>query len=349
MSQDHLSYPIVYAEWEILNNLVSDRIPSNIFVIVDENTKQHCYPIFQSRFEHPHQCIEIKAGEQHKNLSTCAVVYDQLLKFGADRHSLCINLGGGVIGDLGGFCASTFMRGFDFIQIPTTVLAQVDASVGGKLGVDFQGVKNMVGLFNHPEMVFIEVGFLKTLPGDELRSGYAEIIKHAIIYDRKLWQELCAKETWSDNINQAIIQWSVDIKSRVVAQDFKEGGIRKILNYGHTIGHAVETLSFDTEKPLLHGEAIAIGMICEAHIAWQLGLLEAPALDGITEYIVGIYGNQAEYLEDILKTMDLMKHDKKNKGNQILASLPSHIGHYTYDVAIDQALVENAFMYYRDQ
>ncbi len=349
MSEDHLSYPIVYAEWDILNNLVGDLSPSSIFVIVDENTSRDCYPLFQSKFDHAHQCIQISAGEQHKNLNTCEVVYDQLLQFGADRHSLCINLGGGVIGDLGGFCASTFMRGFDFIQIPTTVLAQVDASVGGKLGVDFQGVKNMVGLFNHPEMVFMDVDFLKTLPENELRSGYSEIIKHAIIYDHKLWQELCSTETWSDNINQAIIQWSVDIKSRVVAQDFKEGGIRKILNYGHTIGHAVETLSFDMEMPLLHGEAIAIGMICEAHIAWQFGLLELSALEGITEYVIGIYGIQAEYLQDVSKIMDLMKHDKKNKGDQILASLPTQIGDCTFDKAIDQALVEKAFLYYRNQ
>ena len=211
---------------------------SKVAILVDENTKRDCLPKLP-QFENP-IIIEIKSGEENKNINTCNFIWEQLTAQHFDRNSLLINLGGGVIGDMGGFAASTYKRGIDFIQIPTTLLAMVDASVGGKLGVDFNGLKNQIGLFNNPESVLIFPEFLETLPENQLKSGFAEVVKHALISDKNLWEELTS--TTFDKLNwEAIILTSIQIKNNIILSDPFEKGNRKKLNFGHTFGHAVES------------------------------------------------------------------------------------------------------------
>ncbi len=236
---------------------------TKIQVIVDENTFKYCYPSIKPFLE-KHNIIKIKSGESQKNLETCQKIWQAMTDNELDRHSIVINLGGGVIGDMGGFCASTYKRGIDFIQIPTTLLSQVDASVGGKLGIDFQGLKNHIGVFQIPNAVLIDADFLKTLSYNELRSGFAEVIKHCLIMDGKKWDEIRRKDFEEQELED-LIAHSVNIKQHIVEADPTEKGLRKILNFGHTLGHAIETYFLGKPKlHLLHGEAIAAGMICEA-------------------------------------------------------------------------------------
>lgn len=340
------NYKIIFDEWDTLNAIIDLKPYSKKIVIVDENTKNHCLPILLNQLAGDFHIIEIKSGEENKNLTTCTDIYNQMLHLGADRKSLCINLGGGVIGDMGGFCASTFMRGMDFIQVPTTLLSQVDASVGGKLGVDFNGVKNIIGLFNEPQLVFVHIGFLATLPALELRSGYAEILKHALIADENLWQQLGSAPDWLSDTSAHIIHRSIEIKNEVVKQDYKEGGIRKILNFGHTIGHAVESLSFEGDTPLLHGEAIAIGMITEAYISLHRGLITQGVFDTMTNALIAIYGHHPSYATDVKEIIKLMAFDKKNDGGRIMCSLLDRLGSCLYDQEISEKEIVGALMYY---
>ena len=234
---------------------------SKIFVIVDENTKMHCLPLLSFEGMPDYQLISIQAGEHHKNITTCNEIWEKLISADADRQSIVLNLGGGVIGDMGGFCAATFKRGIRFLQIPTTLLSQVDASVGGKLGIDFKEVKNAVGLFQNPEAVIIQPNFLQTLSYRELRSGFAEVIKHALIEDENQWKKLQNTVDLKAIDFQELIHHSVLIKKLIVEEDPFELGIRKKLNFGHTIGHAIESFYLNSDDPLLHGEAIAWGMV----------------------------------------------------------------------------------------
>ncbi|MEM8969941.1 MAG: 3-dehydroquinate synthase family protein, partial [Bacteroidota bacterium] len=229
-----------------LADLLSKSSFSQVAVLVDENTRQHCLPLIQEVLPPEYTLVEIKSGELNKNLDTCAHIWAQLTEQHFDRKALLINLGGGVIGDMGGFCAATYKRGISFVNIPATLLAQVDASVGGKLGIDFRGFKNHIGLFQEPQQVLIDAAFLRTLPEQELRSGFAEVIKHALIHDSVYWNKLrgasLAQQPWTEHIRH-----SVQVKSWVVDQDFREGGLRKILNFGHTVGHAVESHFLESE------------------------------------------------------------------------------------------------------
>ena len=228
---------------------------SKIFVLVDSNTKNHCLPILKKALNNVAlTSILIEAGEAHKNINTCQRIWNALIQQRADRNAVLLNLGGGVIGDMGGFCASTFKRGIDFIQIPTTLLAQVDASIGGKLGIDFALVKNSIGLFKNPKGVYLHPAFFNTLPKAELYSGFAEIIKHTLIADEHYWEQLLSFNNLEQNDWEPVIKQSLLVKKRIVEQDPLEKGIRKSLNFGHTIGHAVESLSWETTQPLLHGE-----------------------------------------------------------------------------------------------
>jgi len=313
---------------------------SSLFVLVDENTRAHCLPLLSGTLPKDTHIIEIPSGEVHKNLHTCQITWQALLEHGADRHSLLINLGGGVIGDMGGFCASTYMRGIRFLQIPTTLLAQVDASVGSKLGIDFQQVKNIIGLFQDPLAVIIDPVFLKTLPPMELRSGYAEIIKHALIYDAALWQTLQA----IDDV-LAVVDWSpiiyrsVEIKQAVVQADPKEQGLRKILNFGHTVGHALESHFLSTPQPLLHGEAVAWGMYAEAYLSQQQGSLSALDFDTIQHYIVKIYADCRPPDWPLQALLPYMRKDKKNKNHQISFSLLDSIGSCQPDQFMEERLL----------
>lgn len=340
------NYQVVFDDWAVLEEMLNDVKYSNILLIVDENTSLHCLPILKKHIYTDFQTIIISSGEEHKNIDTCKYIYSQMLALGLDRKSLCVNLGGGVIGDMGGFCAATYMRGMDFVQIPTTLLSQVDASVGGKLGIDFQGVKNIVGIFQEPKMVFISPQFLKTLATEQLKSGYAEILKHALIQDKQLWNKLQTSHSWEDNCDVDTIYHSILIKNKVVSQDWKEVGLRKILNFGHTIGHAVESLSFEEETPLLHGNAVAIGILCESHIAQQKGYLGPKDFLQIEKTITKIYGHHPRYVMEYDKIIALMKHDKKNDRGKILCSFIDQIGNCLYDQMITHNEVQNSLAYY---
>ncbi|OEJ99615.1 3-dehydroquinate synthase [Roseivirga misakiensis] len=317
---------------------------TKVSVLVDENTHNHCYPIIKD-FLPDHLVIEIASGESNKNLNTCQLIWEKLTANAFDRKSLLVNLGGGVIGDMGGFCAVTYKRGIDFINIPTTLLAAVDANVGGKLGIDFQGLKNHLGFFQDPKAVFIDPIFLETLSKKELRSGFAEVIKHGLIVDKDYFQQVSNKGLDQENWN-AVIAHSVEIKNEVVKADPKEAGLRKILNFGHTIGHAIESFYLDGENHLLHGEAIAIGMICEAHVSKKLLSLEVDTLGAISSYILKIYPDLNIQKRDFTSIISLMYQDKKNVNNLLNHSLLYEIGRATYDVAVDEKDVMDALFYY---
>ncbi len=327
-----------------VERFLKNKSYSSISVLTDNNTIRHCLPRINQVLR-SHQVIEISSGEEHKNLKTCEFIWKSLLNHGADRHSLLINLGGGVIGDMGGFVASTYMRGIDFIQIPTTLLSQVDASVGGKLGVDFQGLKNFIGLFQNPQSVIIDTEFLKTLTPEETRSGYAEMIKHALIQDESIWSRYKRNKEWTNNISNAELRESVNIKRKVILQDPLEKGLRKILNFGHTLGHAIETYSFSTDSPLLHGEAIALGMIGETFLSNQLLDLPSQDLDEVRNYILSIYGMDSSNYNDLEMIISHMKHDKKNKSGKVMFSLLQSLGDSVYDIEVNTKLIRTSLEY----
>ena len=344
-------YDIIFgSSQKCLSTFLESTTYSKIFILVDENTAAHCLPdIAYTIKNYQHHVIEIMAGEDHKNLETCQYIYSELLNEGADRHSLLINLGGGVIGDMGGFCASTFMRGIDFIQIPTTLLSQVDSSVGGKLGVDFNMVKNIVGVFNNPALVIIDKQLLKTLDGLQVRSGYAEVVKHGLIAEKNLYQELAAGNFGLDphNLTEELLYTSINVKRKVVEEDPFEKGLRKILNYGHTVGHAVETESWNTDNPLLHGEAIFIGMICENHMASAKSLLDSKIMHEVNEQLKSIFHRP----EAIQNTEEILKHkrkDKKNQNNNMYAALLNNVGSAIPATEISEEEVLDSLSYYKN-
>ncbi|MDZ7899654.1 MAG: 3-dehydroquinate synthase [Arcicella sp.] len=318
---------------------------TNIHVLVDENTFRYCYPIIKSILP-KHHLVKIKSGESQKNLDTCQTIWESMTNHELDRHALMINLGGGVIGDMGGFCATTYKRGIDFIQIPTTLLSQVDASVGGKLGVDFQGLKNHIGVFQIPKTVLIDPAFLGTLSFAEKRSGFAEIIKHCLIMDADKWNIIRRKDFEEQDFND-LITHSVAIKQQVVETDPTEKGLRKILNFGHTLGHAIETYFLGKPKlHLLHGEAIAAGMICEAFISYKRNMIDLKTLSNIEEFIYSVYGKATILDSDMDEIIALTAQDKKNKGKEIRFSLLEASGKCTYDIPVSKAEMKKALEYY---
>ncbi len=318
---------------------------TQVVVIVDEHTSHDCLPLITDLLGDA-SIITISSGEQNKKLNTCETIWSSLVASDMDRHGLVINLGGGVIGDMGGFAASCYMRGIHFIQIPTTLLSQVDASVGGKLAVDFNGLKNFIGLFNNPQSVLVDASFLKTLPVHELRSGYAEMVKHALIKDAQIWDRLTSQADWKSNVTIEEITDSIRIKQDIVMSDPEEQGIRKTLNLGHTIGHAIETLSFETEKPYLHGEAIAIGMVAAAFLSVKYTGLRQVDCDRINTYLVTTYNDLETQIlkrhQDILK---ILKRDKKNKGGICLFSLLTKIGACTYNINVNEQDIFDSLEY----
>jgi len=330
-----------------LKTLLESNKYSKIFVFADEHTSEVCLPVFQSLLDDYQEfdLIETSAGEENKNIDFCIGIWKTLLDFEADRKSLMINLGGGVITDMGGFIASTYKRGIDFINIPTTLLSQVDASVGGKTGIDIDNVKNMVGTFSLPQMVFIETEFLKTLPQRELLSGFAEMIKHGLIADKAYYEKLKASNYLSPSAED--IYRSVEIKNEVVTIDPHEKNLRKILNYGHTIGHAVESYSLaNDEKPLTHGEAIAIGFVCEAYLSVKNSHLTESELVDISQYILSLYPKYHIKIERFDTLLELMQSDKKNENGNILFSLLENIGKCTFNCRVSRSDILNSLNYY---
>ena len=312
--------------WDILNDQVKNGEYSKIIVLVDGNTNEHCLPLFDDKVDFEYETIKIEAGEIYKEIDTCQYIWFKMMSLQFNRSGLVINLGGGVIGDMGGFCASTFKRGVDFIQMPTTLLSQVDASIGGKLGIDFQQVKNSIGVFNNPKAVYANIDFLETLPAKEIRSGFAEIIKHSLIKDVSQWKTILEIEDLETVDWSTYLVPSLSIKKEIVEIDPFEKGLRKALNFGHTIGHAVESYFLETEKPLLHGEAIAIGMICESHLSQEVGLSKEE-LNEIQSFLIRIYGKTDLSTSAFNEMLGIMGQDKKNIGSQINFTLLESIGH----------------------
>ncbi|MEP2509537.1 MAG: 3-dehydroquinate synthase, partial [Reichenbachiella sp.] len=264
---------------------------------------------------------------------------------GFDRKGLVINLGGGVIGDMGGFVASTYKRGMDFLNIPTTLLSQVDASVGGKLGVDFHGFKNHIGLFAEPQNVLIDTSFYGTLPEREVRSGFAEVIKHGLIYDKSYWEKVKLVDLKTADWTNLVTR-SIEIKKEVVSEDPFESGLRKILNFGHTLGHAIESHFLDKgEQRLLHGEAIAAGMICEAYLSQKFTGLSTDELEEIVSYLIEIYEPVAVDKSLFDEIIGLTLQDKKNEGGSVQFSLLKTIGACQVNVPISAPDMLDAMFY----
>ncbi|MDB4609383.1 3-dehydroquinate synthase [Flavobacteriaceae bacterium] len=294
------------------------------------------------------EIISIEAGEENKHIETCLGVWEALSELGADRKSLLINLGGGVVTDLGGFVASTFKRGIDFINIPTTLLSMVDASVGGKTGVDLGVLKNQVGVIINPKMVLVDQHYLKTLPAEEYRSGYAEMLKHGLIEDEAYWKTLSNFKNISTEEIASFIHHSVNIKNNVVLEDPYEHGLRKILNFGHTLGHAIESycLTNENKKTLLHGEAIAIGMILEAFLAKELTQLSSEECDEIKTVFNSIYPAVKFSPKEINEIIELLQYDKKNSHGKIKFVLLESIGKAIIDIEVSNELLLSSFEYY---
>lgn len=338
--------------YQFLNQFLKENKFSKIFIIVDENTNEFCLPYFlpQLETELEIEIIELEPGEENKTIETCVHVWEALTELGADRKSLVINIGGGVITDMGGFIASTFKRGIAFINIPTTLLSMVDASVGGKNGVDLGGLKNQIGTITLPEMVLIDTNYLQTLSQREMRSGLAEMLKHGLIASKAHWDKF--KNLTEINYTEFadLIEESVSIKSKIVEADPRENGIRKALNFGHTLGHAIETYFLESpdKERLLHGEAIACGMILEAYISFAKGFLKAEEYIEIKNQLNTIYEPISFNENEINQITELLIHDKKNEFGKIQFSLLDKIGNCIINQTLENELIERAFQDYKN-
>jgi|TARA_B110000977_G_scaffold69255_1_gene94056 3-dehydroquinate synthase len=344
-----VSYPIHFQDkaYQELSILISKNNYSTLFILVDEHTFADCYPKFIPNLQTDKQIevIEIESGEINKNLETCIGVWNAITELGGDRKSLLITLGGGVITDLGGFVASCFKRGIDFVNIPTTLLAMVDASVGGKTGVDLGVLKNQIGVFANPEMVLVDPEYLTTVSEREMKSGMAEIIKYGITYDIKLLHAI--RDDKDLNLKDLIFH-SISIKNEVVLQDPKEKNIRKVLNFGHTLGHAIESFYLESadKENLTHGEAIAIGMVCESYMSSVLLGFPTPNVTEIKNIILEIYPKTSLKKEDFTGIMALLKHDKKNTNGQVNFVLLNNYENYKLDCVVSEAVILESMAFY---
>ena len=347
------NYPIYFNEngYEALNLYLKESKYSNLFIIVDSQTNELCLPKFLPYLETNLnlEIVEFEAGEPNKNIETCVQIWNVLTELGADRKSLVINLGGGVVTDLGGFVASTFKRGIDFIHIPTTLLSMVDASVGGKNGVDLGNLKNQIGVINVPKMVLIDTQYLETLPKNEMRSGLAEMLKHGLIYDEAYWDKFLDLKAIDYADFDELIYRSVEIKNEIVLQDPTEKNIRKALNFGHTLGHAIESYFLENEnkKTLLHGEAIAVGMILESYISLEKKLVNLDEYKQIKNTIKAIYDDVIFEENDIEPILELLIHDKKNEYGNIQFALIEGIGKIKINQSVENELILKAFQDYK--
>lgn len=339
-----------WEELEDLESLLQVKAYSGVVCLVDENTHDHCLPELLQRLDGlgDIEIIEIEAGEDSKSPEVLIQIWHTLSELNLDRHALVVNLGGGVVSDLGGFVASTYLRGVDFINFPTSLLAMVDASIGGKTGINLQDVKNRVGVFAEPERVYIMPDFLKTLPQRELLSGYAEMLKHGLIADADYWDilkdfEIDANADWSQ-----LIMTSVKIKAQIVSSDFRESGLRKALNFGHTVGHAIESASRILPEPLLHGEAVVLGMMVESYLSnLHLGMELQKVDDIITSLQMKYPKLRIQHSNEEL--MQFIKMDKKNNSGSLNFSLLENVGMIKTDVSVPEEKILMALDYIRER
>ncbi len=329
--------------------------PAGIFILVDENTEKFCLPFLLKNADtlRDSNVLVTKAGEKHKNIETAQELWKSMMSLGADRHSLLINLGGGTISDLGGFVASVFKRGITFINIPTTLMAQADAAIGGKTGINLREYKNQVGSFYLPAAVFIFPEFLETQDTDQLLSGFAEIIKHGLIKGGILWQQICSLDLRKAGNNKELAHIlgrfslkAASLKSEIVNKDYKEKKERKALNLGHTIGHAFESFALKDERELLHGHAVSLGLLCESYLSARVAGLREADLEKIVWIILSNYPLFSLDEKDIDRIMECLDHDKKNKGGKIIFTLLKEPGKVLPDQPCDNELIRDSFGYY---
>mgnify|MGYP000896870014 CR=1 FL=1 len=322
-----------------------------LFILTDENTELHCLPAINKLLNNNNAIsVTIPAGDLNKNIETLSHVWTQLSLRGATRHSLLINLGGGMTTDLGGFAAATFKRGIRYINIPTTLLSMVDASVGGKTGINFNGLKNEIGAFAPASSVLIETEFLKTLDKENFFSGYAEMLKHGLISNTEHWAELLNFPT--DNLDytrlKELVGKSVQIKEDIVEQDPYEQGIRKALNLGHTVGHAFESLSFEEDRPVLHGYAVAWGIVCELYLSSVKTGFPTDKLRQTVQFIKENYGCFSIDCKIYDKLYAYMLHDKKNTAGIINFTLLKDVGEICINQSADKDEIFEMFDFYRE-
>jgi 3-dehydroquinate synthase len=343
------NYDIVCGkEWSRkLNALLQKKKFSSFFILCDENTFRLCLPqlITQCAGLSKAEIIEIEPGEGSKGVEVAVNIWQTLSENEADRHSLLINLGGGVVTDLGGFCASVYKRGISFVNIPTTLLAMADASVGSKTGVDFAGIKNLLGTFKSPEGVFINPEFLETLPLRHHKNGLAEIFKIALVSDKRFWASL--QRSNGKHVRQVIIEHSIILKKKIVQKDPLDQGPRKVLNFGHSIGHAIESAAMDTGSDLLHGEAVLIGIVVEAHIAFQKKLITKKTLQEIIETLRPLMEGIDIPAIDTITLIELIRNDKKAADGKLFFALINGIGSCKPQVEVTPKQITSAIEFYK--
>jgi len=331
--------PVHFKEdcWPILKSLLAKE---RAIILCDSNTKMCLELLYEVCPETKSlSVVEILAGEENKKLSTCEKVWAEMIEQGADRNTVLLNLGGGVVTDLGGFVASTYMRGIRFVQIPTSLLGMVDAAIGGKTGVDFGGLKNMIGTFAGAEAVLIDSTFLDTLPPRHYQNGLAEVLKHAFISDKTILDLI-------DGNKDELISRSVQVKMDVVKRDEFEKGERKKLNFGHTIGHAIESHLLESENPVLHGEAIAAGMIMETWISQRAVGLSIDELTSITATVDSVFSRIFLSEDDWKSVKKLLAYDKKNRDGNVQFVLLNGIADAVIDQSVSEELLDEAFNFY---
>jgi len=335
-----------------LQDFLSSLTYNKLFILTDTNTREKCLPVLSDIPAINNAIVlTVGSGDVNKNLQQLASIWEHLSNNGASRDSVLLNLGGGMITDMGGFAGATFKRGIRTINVPTTLMASVDAAVGGKTGINFNGLKNEIGSFYPPECVFIDSGFLRTLDRDNLLSGYAEMIKHALISSKEIYSSVMRldldKPLDFDFLNKMVAD-SVAVKEKIVEEDPKEKGIRKALNLGHTIGHAFESLSFKKESPLLHGIALAAGLISELYLSYKVCGFPMDKLSQIVYYIKEYYPTVYFDCKDYDTLYEFMLHDKKNEGGIINFTLLSDLGKVKINQSVDKEKILESLDFYRE-
>lgn len=344
-------YPVFIGSDEPIEQQLNLNTYSTVVVLVDNNTKKFCLPRLYKMFPklQDSRLIEVPGGESYKNLETCSLIWKSLFDYKIDRKGLIINLGGGVITDMGAFAASTFKRGIPFFQIPTTLLSMVDASVGGKTGIDFEGAKNILGTFTSPLGVWIHSEFLETLSDSEMYSGFSEMVKHGLIQDRSLFEKLITpfpQILQDKSALEALIIESIKIKNQIVLADPFEKGQRKLLNFGHTIGHALESQSFLGSHPLNHGQAIAMGMVCESYLSNKKHLLPTLELNEVLFALKKLFPHNTIREVDFDSIYSIMENDKKNISGNINFTFLESIGKGLIDQTASKEEIFESFKYF---
>ena len=336
-----------------LESYLSSNKYDKIFILTDINTRDKCLPLLSAvKAVNEAKHITIKADDTNKNIEQVSAIWSELSNNDASRNSLLINLGGGMITDLGGFAGATFKRGIHNLNIPTTLMASVDAAIGGKTGINYNGLKNEVGSFYQPDCVIIDCIFLKTSDLNNRLSGYAEMIKHGLIKDEKILNDVLAYDITNDDIDtdklNELVKTSIAVKEFFVEEDPKESGIRKALNFGHTIGHAFESLSFIKQRPILHGHAVAAGMVCELYLSHKNCKMPVESLRLTTNFIKEHYPPFVYNCNDYDTLYELMTHDKKNEGGHIIFTLLSNIGNIHINQTVEKNLILESLDFYRE-